>query len=95
MVASSVRVIVDGDTASAGTVLADQVRPAGTYPAAGDHGFDAVVAASAGGHEVCLLALNAGPAGPAAVSLGCLSVTVQTPDTPPAATNPTDTAATG
>jgi len=53
------------------------------------------VAASAGVHDVCVLALNAGPAGPAAVSLGCLSVTVQAPDTPPAATNPTDTTTTG
>ncbi len=92
--ASSVQVIVDADTASASTVLADQPRPAGTYPAAGDHGFDAVVAATAGVHDVCVLALNAGPAGPAAVSLGCLSVTVQAPDTPPAATNPTDTTTT-
>jgi len=89
--ASSVQVILDGDTASASTVSADQVRPAGTYPPAGDHGFDAVVAASRGAYDVCVLALNAGPAGPAAVSLGCLSVTVQAPDTPPAATNPTDT----
>ncbi len=89
--ASSVQVIVDADTASASTVLADQPRPAGTYPAAGDHGFDAVVAATAGVHDVCVLALNAGPAGPAAVSLGCLSVTVQAPDTPPAATDPTGT----
>ncbi len=93
--ASSVQVIVDADTASASTVLADQPRPAGTYPAAGDHGFDAVVAATAGVHDVCVLALNAGPAGPAAVSLGCLSVTVQAPDTPPAATDPTGTTTTG
>jgi protein MpaA len=73
--ASYVRITVDADTATAVTMLANQARPAGTYPAAGNHGYSASVAAAPGAHRVCVHALNAGPAAPP-VTAGCATVTV-------------------
>ena len=72
--ASSVSVRVDN--VAAGTALANQARPAGTYPVAGNHGYSATVTAAPGTRRVCVIALNAGPAGAPAVTAGCATVTV-------------------
>jgi hypothetical protein len=96
---SYVKVSIDAGTSAAAssTLLANQTRPNGTYNVAGNHGFGAAIPATPGSHRVCVSALNAGPPGPAPVSLGCASITVQpvaTPTPTPTSSpppNPTDT----
>jgi murein peptide amidase A len=72
---SYVTITVDADAATAVTVPANQARPAGTYPVAGNHGYSLAMETSPGVHQVCVLARNAGPAAPS-VTVGCASVTV-------------------
>jgi hypothetical protein len=76
---SRVTVRIDAGTAAASTrnLLANQARAAGSYKVAGNHGFSTAITATTGTHRVCVSALNAGPTGAAAVSLGCVTVTVR------------------
>ena len=87
--ASYVRITLDADTSTAVTVLANQARPAGTYSAAGNHGYGTTLTTTPGSHDVCAVALNAGPAGPQPVAIGCATVTVQS--TAPSAAQPAGT----
>lgn len=83
------RVRLELDGAAALTVVADRNRPdvaAENPPYKANHGFDAVVPASAGEHELCATAVNQSTGSD--VDLGCLDVTV------PAASSPSGSSAT-
>jgi hypothetical protein len=74
--AVSIRVSVDGGTPT--VVAANGTRPdvGAVYPGNGpDHGFNAVVPAGSGNHQVCVTALNLGGSG-ADKSLGCAGISI-------------------
>ncbi len=78
----SVDIYIDGKVAS--TITANLYRPdiANAYPGMGPyHGFDAVIPAGGGSHEVCAWIRNAGPANPTFLSglLGCRTVVGHSP----------------
>ncbi len=74
----NVAVYVDGKLATEATANTSRPDVGAAYPTYGaNHGFTVSANASAGQHQVCVYALNAGP-GDANPSLGCRTVVVPT-----------------
>ena len=77
---ATIAVTVDGQSRPAVATTTSRPDVTNAYPTVpGDHGFSAIVAASAGPHTICLTVTNQGPTG-SDLSLGCRSVTVRSGD---------------